>query len=105
MKQHTPNASPLNLTFALTCGLILLTMGLTACDKPGPAQEAGRHIDEAAEQASRTVQQKLTQAKVMNQSDIKQVDAAVSDADITAKVKLALMMRDGLNLSLLQKGT
>lgn len=97
MKQHTPNASPLNLTFALTWGLILVTMGLTACDKPGPAQEAGRHIDEAAEQASRTVQQKLTQAKVMNQSDIKQVDAAVSDADITAKVKLALMMRDGLN--------
>lgn len=39
-------------------------------------------MDEIAEQTSRTVQQ---------------VDTAVSDADITAKVKLALMMRDGLN--------
>jgi hypothetical protein len=83
MKQHTPNASPLNLTFALTWGLILLTMGLTACDKPGPAQEAGRQVDEEA----------------------KQINTSTSDADITAKVKLALMMRDGLNLSLLQKGT
>lgn len=51
----------------------MATMGLTACDKPGPAQEAGRQIDEAAEQASRTAPQKLAQAKAMNPSDIEQV--------------------------------
>ena len=32
-----------------------------------------------------------------DEADFQHVDTAVSDADITAKVKLALMMRDGLN--------
>jgi osmotically-inducible protein OsmY len=66
--------------------LALATLGLSACKQPGPAQEAGRKIDEVAEHA-----------KTSTQAEIKQVDTAVSDADITAKVKLALMMRDGLN--------
>jgi osmotically-inducible protein OsmY len=58
---------------------------------------AGRKIDEAAEQASHTVHQNLDRAKSSTQTDIQHVDTAVSDADITAKVKLALMMRDGIN--------
>ena len=77
--------------------LALAALGLTACQKLGPAQEAGRKIDEAAEQASRTVHQNLERAKTSTRADIQHVDTAVSDADITAKVKLALMMRDGLN--------
>jgi osmotically-inducible protein OsmY len=82
---------------ALVLALALATFSLTACNKPDTAQEAGRKIDEAAEQASRSVHQNLDRAKTSTQADIKQVDTAVSDADITAKVKLALMMRDGLN--------
>ena len=58
---------------------------------------AGRKIDEAAEQASHTAHQNLDRAKSSTQADIQHVDTTVSDADITAKVKLALMMRDGLN--------
>jgi len=77
--------------------LALVSFSLTACQKPGPAQEAGRKIDEAAEQASHTVHQNLDRAKSSTQADIQHIDTAVSDADITAKVKLALMMRDGLN--------
>ena len=42
-------------------------------------------------------QHKLDTAKAITQADIKQIDTAVSDADITAKVKVALMMREGLN--------
>jgi osmotically-inducible protein OsmY len=82
---------------ALLLALVLVSFSLTACHKPGPAQEAGRKIDEAAEQASRTVHQNLDRAKSSTQTDIQHVDTAVSDTDITAKVKLALMMRDGLN--------
>jgi osmotically-inducible protein OsmY len=82
---------------ALLSALALATFSLAACNKPGPAEVAGRKIDEAAEQASRSVHQNLDRAKTSTQADIKQVDTAVSDADITAKVKLALMMRDGLN--------
>jgi osmotically-inducible protein OsmY len=89
MKNHTPHA--------LLLALSLITLSLTACQKPGPAEEAGRKIDEAADQASRTVHQNLERAKTSTRTDIQNVDATVSDADITAKVKLALMMRDGLN--------
>ena len=89
MKNQTPHA--------LLLALALVTLSLTACQKPGPAEEAGRKIDEATDQASRTVHQNLERAKTSTQADIQHVDTAVSDADITAKVKLALMMRDGLN--------
>ena len=82
---------------ALLMAIALISFSLTACQKPGPAQEAGRKIDEAAEQASRTAHQNLNRAKSSTQADIQHVDTAVSDTDITAKVKLALMMRDGLN--------
>lgn len=58
----------------------ILLIVLSACNKPGPAQEAGRHLDEAAAHA-----------------ESNRIDTAASDADITAKVKMALMMRDGLN--------
>ena len=82
---------------SLLLALALASLSITACQKPGPAQETGRKIDEAAEQASHTVHQNLDRAKSSTQADIQHVDTAVSDADITAKVKLALMMRDGLN--------
>lgn len=93
MKQPTQRAKTLVLNLTLS----LAVLGLTACDKPGPAQEAGRQLDEAAEDASRMAQHKLDKAKAITQEDMKQVDTAVSDADITAKVKVALMMREGLN--------
>lgn len=95
MKQPTHRALTLAMTFALS----LATLGLTACDKPGPAQEAGRHIDEAAEEASSTAEHKLDKAKTLTKEYLKQVEAALSDADITVKVELALMKRDGLNSS------
>jgi hypothetical protein len=93
MKQPTQRA----MTMVLNLALSLAVLGLTACDKPGPEQEAGRQLEEAAENASRMAQHKLDKAKAITQEDIKQVDTAVSDADITAKVKVALMMREGLN--------
>ena len=55
--------------------MMLACAALTACNKPGPAEEAGRKIDKSTEHAAH----------------------AVSDADITTKVKMALMMRDGLD--------
>ena len=82
MKQPTHRA----LTLAMTIALSLATLGLSACDKPG-----------SAEDAPNIVQHKLDKAKALTQDYIKQVDTALSDADITLKVELALMKRDGLN--------
>jgi hyperosmotically inducible protein len=89
MKKHTHHT--------LLLALALVSLSLTACQKPGPAQEAGRKIDEATEQASRTVHRNLDRANTSTQADLQHLDTAASDTDITAKVKLALMMRDGLN--------
>jgi osmotically-inducible protein OsmY len=79
------------LSMVLTCA------ALTACNKPGPAEEAGRKIDESTERAEQAVRDKLDKAEDSAKDHGKKIDTAVSDADITAKVKLALMMRDGLN--------
>jgi hyperosmotically inducible protein len=34
---------------------ILLICGLTACDKPGPAETAGKKIDQSATEASKKI--------------------------------------------------
>jgi len=34
---------------------ILLVFGLTACDKPGPAETAGKKIDQTAGEASKKI--------------------------------------------------
>lgn len=82
MKQPTHRALKLAITFALS----LTSIGLTACDKTGHAEDAPN-----------IVQQKLDKAKALTQEYLKQVDSALSDTDITVKVELALMKRDGLN--------
>jgi hyperosmotically inducible protein len=89
MKKHS--------THALFLAITLSSLGLAACNQPGSAQEAGRKIDETTEQVSQAVQKSLDKAQGSTKSEVKQIDTNVSDADITAKVKMALMMRDGLN--------
>lgn len=89
MKKNT------HLTWLLA--LAVAALSLSACNKPGPAEEAGRKIDESTERAEQAVREKLDKAEDSAKDHGKQIDTAVSDADITAKVKLALMMRDGLN--------
>ena len=67
----------------LVFGSILSALCLAGCTKPGPAQEAGRHIDEAIEKQSK--------------AEANLIGTSTSDTDITAKVKMALMMRDGID--------
>ncbi len=33
----------------------ILTLGLTACEKPGPAETAGKQLDQAAEGVSKSI--------------------------------------------------
>lgn len=77
--------------------LAIAILGLNACSKPGPAEQAGRQLDEAAEKTAKALNRKMNQAETAAESEIHKADANTSDADITAKVKIALMMRDGIN--------
>jgi len=81
----------------------LLVVGLAACDKQGPAETAGKQLDQTVEEA----QAKISEAadKVSEEADkaseklAGQGDKAVvgmNDAEITAKVKAAIFAEPGL---------
>ena len=76
---------------------LLLGVGLAACDSaPGPAESAGRKIDQTANEASTKIAE--TVDKVADQIDQKSVQtgAAIDDAEITSKVKAAIFAEPGL---------
>jgi hyperosmotically inducible protein len=87
-----------NNTHRISTYLIAIALlSLSACSKPGPAEQAGRQLDEAAEKTAQALNRKIIQAENAAESEIQKADTSTTDADITAKVKIALMMRDGLN--------
>jgi hyperosmotically inducible periplasmic protein len=82
---------------------VLFVVGLPACDKPGPAENAGKKIDQTVDQAGK----KLDQAgKSINDAAGKfgekigeqgaKTGIAMDDAEITAKVKAAIFAEPGL---------
>lgn len=76
---------------------LLLVVGLAACDSaPGPAESAGRKIDQTANEASTKIAE--TVDKVADKIDQKSVQtgAAIDDAEITSKVKAAIFAEPGL---------
>jgi osmotically-inducible protein OsmY len=97
---------------------LLLLAGLAACDKPGPAETAGKKIDQTAEAAGKKIEQtaeaagkKIEQTaeaagkkinettdKVGEKMDAQSAKAgvAIDDAEITAKVKAAVFAEPGL---------
>ena len=86
---------------------MLLVAGLAACDKPGPAETAGKKIDQTAEAAGKKMEQTAEVAgKKINEATEKVGDklgeqgaktgVAIDDAEITAKVKAAIFAEPGL---------
>jgi osmotically-inducible protein OsmY len=86
---------------------MLLVAGLSACDKPGPAETAGKKIDQTAEAAGKKIEQTAEAAgkKITDTTDkvgdklgeqgIK-AGVVIDDAEITAKVKAAIFAEPGL---------
>jgi hyperosmotically inducible protein len=64
---------------------MLLVVGLAACNKPGPAETAGKKIDQTAENVGEKMSGQSAQAGV-----------AMDDAAITTKVKAAIFAEPGL---------
>jgi osmotically-inducible protein OsmY len=75
---------------------ILLLGVLAACDKSGPAESAGKKIDQAASDAGNKISD--TVDKVADKLDEQGNKAAVSinDAEITTKVKAAIFAESDL---------
>jgi osmotically-inducible protein OsmY len=69
---------------------ILLLGGLAACDKSGPAESAGKKVDQAASDASNKIAD--TADKVADKLDEQgnKAGVAINDAEITTWVKAAI---------------
>ena len=88
---------------------ILLAAGLAACDKqPGPAESAGKMIDQTAADAGKKISETADKVgekvdataekvgdKMSAQSE--KTGVAIDDTEITAKVKAAIFAEPGLS--------
>ena len=74
----------------------LLLVGLAACDRPGPAENAGKKLDQAFDHAGNKIADTADKAaeKLGEQGD--KADIGIKDAEITAKVKAAIFAEPGL---------
>lgn len=64
---------------------MLLVVGLAACNRPGPAETAGKKIDQTADKVSEKMGEQSAKAGV-----------AIDDTEITTKVKAAIFAEPGL---------
>ncbi len=87
---------------------LLLAAALTACDKtPGPAESAGKQIDQAALDAGKKIEQSAADASKTIEKTVDKVGEkmseqgaktaiAIDDTEITTKVKAAIFAEEGL---------
>ncbi|MDP1558185.1 MAG: BON domain-containing protein [Nitrosomonas sp.] len=78
--------------FKLICISMLFVVGLAACDKPkpGPAETAGKEIDQAMGEAGKKIEQVTSDAGKKIGEAVDKAAMAISDAEITTMVKAAI---------------
>lgn len=75
---------------------LLLAFGLGACDKPGPAETAGRKLDQVASDTSKKVGETVDKVEQKMSEQGAKTAQAFDDSEITAKIKAALLAESGL---------
>ena len=76
---------------------ILLAVGLGACDKnPGPAESAGKKIDQTADAAGKKLGEAAEKVGAKIGEQEAKVGVAIDDAEVTARVKAAIFAEPGL---------
>jgi len=75
---------------------VLIAIGLSACDKPGPAESAGKQIDSTADAAGKKISEAVDKVgeKISTQSG--KTGTAIEDVEITTRVKAAIFAEPGL---------
>jgi hyperosmotically inducible protein len=83
-------------SFKAVFASMMIISGLAACDNPGPAEKAGKKVDQVTENISNSVSNTADKA---DQALTKQANAAgvvIDDATITTKIKSALLNEPGM---------
>ena len=75
---------------------LLLALGLNACDKPGPAEEAGKKLDQVVEDTGKKVGDTVDMAEKKMDEQGEKAAMAIDDTEITARVKGAILAESGL---------
>ena len=75
---------------------MLFIVGLSACDKPGPAERAGKNIDRAADDAGKHIGYATDKVTVTMAEQSNKAGVVIDDAEITTKVKAAIFAEPGL---------
>lgn len=83
--------------FKLTVIATLVVVGLAACDKqPGPAETAGKKIDQTAENAGKAIDKSVDKLGDKLNAQGAKTGVTMDDAEITTKVKAAIFAEPGL---------
>jgi len=75
---------------------LLLGVSLSACDKPGPAERAGKSIDKTTNEAVSKISETVDKAGVSLANQGEKTGVVINDAEITTKVKAAVLAEPGL---------
>ena len=75
---------------------MLIVAGLAACDKPGPAETAGKKIDQTADKAGQKIGDAADSVGEKMSAQSAKAGVAIEDTEITAKIKAAIFAEPGL---------
>lgn len=76
---------------------MLLALGVAACDKtPGPAESAGKQIDQTANDAGKKISETVEKVGEKMSDQSAKAAVVIDDSEITAKVKAAILAEEGL---------
>jgi hyperosmotically inducible protein len=75
---------------------MLVVVGLAACDKPGPAETAGKKLDQTADKVGEKIAQTADTVGDKLGAQSAKAGVAIDDTEITSKVKAAIFAEPGL---------
>lgn len=75
---------------------MFLAAGVVACEKPGPAESAGKSIDQKVGEMGDKIEKSGNNAADTMSHEGEKAGVAIDDTSITAKIKAAILAEPGL---------
>ncbi|MFZ2269248.1 MAG: BON domain-containing protein [Azonexus sp.] len=76
---------------------LLLATSLAACDKPGPAESAGKAIDQTASDTGKKISETTDKLEKKMDETASKTGVVIGDTEITTRVKAAIFAEPGLD--------
>jgi len=86
----------IDTSFKAVFASMMIVSGLAACDYPGPAEKAGKKVDQVTENVSNSVSNAADKADQAVTKQVNSAGQAIDDATITTKVKSVFLNEPGM---------